>query len=150
MVLTINQHTERLTLAITKLGKSKLFLGHEWLRLHNPSIDWAKQTLAFDRCPSECGYSTRFTSCLDEDDDESTNDPESKLEEGEHLFLLDWQAYLCLDRVDIRARGTTSTHLAEAEAKKQTPKSFEEVVPAAYHNFRDVFVKESFDELPER
>jgi hypothetical protein len=51
----------------------------------------------------------------------------------------------------VRASATTSQHLSEAFAKNSgPPKSFWESVPKAFHDFEDVFSKESFDELPER
>ena len=41
--------------------------------------------------------------------------------------------------------------LAIEESKKHAKKSFEEIVPPEYHEFRDsVFGKESFDEMPPR
>ena len=50
----------------------------------------------------------------------------------------------------IQASATTSQHLSEAFAKNSTPlKSLQESVPKAFHNFGNVFSKESFDELPE-
>ena len=48
----------------------------------------------------------------------------------------------------VAATATKSQQLAEAAAKETRP--FEESVPSVYHPFRDVFSKESFDELPER
>ena len=42
--------------AVTDLGKTNVFIGYEWLKLHNPSIDWQEQSITFDRCPESCGY----------------------------------------------------------------------------------------------
>lgn len=36
----IKGHTEVLDFAVTELGKSDVFIGHDWLKIHNPSIDW--------------------------------------------------------------------------------------------------------------
>jgi len=50
----------------------------------------------------------------------------------------------------IQASATTSHCLSEAFAKNSRPlKSFWESVPKAFHDFEDVFSKESFDELLE-
>jgi len=43
-----------------------------------------------------------------------------------------------------------SQRLAEASEKHRVQKSWKEVVPSAYHDFGKVFLKESFDELPQR
>jgi len=43
-----------------------------------------------------------------------------------------------------------SQNLAIEAEKKKLKHSFEDIVPKAYHHFRSVFAKESFDELPPR
>lgn len=63
---------------------------------------------------------------------------------------MDWRGYLGLDKIEIRAKSTMATDIAAGEHEKKDKKSFEEIVPHPYHDFRDVFAKESFDELPER
>ena len=50
--LVIGDHAEKIELAVTNLAKFDIFLGLDWLRLHNPNIDWTASTLTFDRCPS--------------------------------------------------------------------------------------------------
>jgi hypothetical protein len=51
----------------------------------------------------------------------------------------------------VRASATTSQCLSEAFAKNSgPPKSFWESIPKAFHDFEDIFSKESFDELLER
>jgi hypothetical protein len=44
-------HQERINLAITKLGSHQLFLGYDWIKNHNPSINWQTGSIDFDRCP---------------------------------------------------------------------------------------------------
>jgi hypothetical protein len=44
-------HTEEAHLLITDTGNHDVLLGTSWLKAHNPSIDWAKNTIKFDRCP---------------------------------------------------------------------------------------------------
>ena len=60
---------------------------------------------------------------------------------------------LCV-MVDSRDRNATvasiSQGLAERAEKQRPTKNFEEIVPAEYHSFRQVFDKDSFDELPPR
>ncbi len=34
--MTIGEHHERIDLAITNLGKKDIYLGHDWLKHHNP------------------------------------------------------------------------------------------------------------------
>lgn len=39
LVLTVQEHQELIPLAVAQLGSNSLFLGHDWLTYHNPSID---------------------------------------------------------------------------------------------------------------
>ena len=48
----------------------------------------------------------------------------------------------------IKATSTISQRLAEAANRHRLGDSFRESVPMHYHQFKEVFLKESFDELP--
>ena len=48
------EHWETVEAAITNIGQSEIILGTDWLRAHNPSIDWGAKTIKFDRCPPHC------------------------------------------------------------------------------------------------
>ena len=41
-------------IGVLDLGKVNVFLGHDWLKTHNPHIDWTWNLLNFDRCPPKC------------------------------------------------------------------------------------------------
>jgi len=47
-------HWETVEVAITNIGQNEILLGTDWLRAHNPSIDWGAKTIKFDRCPPHC------------------------------------------------------------------------------------------------
>lgn len=149
--LKIDDHVECLTLGVTDLGKGELFIGHEWLRHHNPSIDWTAGTLNFDRCPKTCLYAQHLFGPEQTEEDEKLNcvnsDPELTLGEGERLFAFDFNGYMKEGALYIKAHTTMSQQLAEEVSRKKTEKTFEEMVPTSYHDFEDIFKKESFDEL---
>ena len=81
--MTIIDHSEKVALAVTKLGNPELFLGMDWLRNHNPSIDWAKRHLSFNQCHDACGY----TATLEDIEGNKLDDlePALQLEEGYQL-----------------------------------------------------------------
>ena len=54
--LCVGGHKEDTQLAVVKLGSTLIFLGHDWLKRHNPSVNWNLGSLVFDRCPKSCGY----------------------------------------------------------------------------------------------
>ena len=66
------------------------------------------------------------------------------------MFAFDLFGYQAEGGQHVRAHTTAAQQLAEEVFKSLKPKSFEDSVPACYHEFQDIFSKESFDELPER
>ena len=79
-----------------------------------------------------------------------TNSLETFLIDGDRLFITSLHDQ---HSVHIDATQTISQKLAEEQSKSKSDcvqKTFEEIVPAHYHNFKTVFSKESFDELPVR
>jgi len=51
VVLWYKTHSERMLLAVSGLGKQSLILGYDWLKDHNPKIDWEKGEVEMTRCP---------------------------------------------------------------------------------------------------
>jgi len=54
VVLHYKTHSKRMLLAISGLGKQSLILGYDWLKDHNPRIDWEKGEVEMTRCPLWC------------------------------------------------------------------------------------------------
>jgi len=50
IVLCYKTHSERMLLAVSRLGKQSLILGYDWLKNHNPKIDWEKGEVEMTRC----------------------------------------------------------------------------------------------------
>jgi len=48
------RHWENIEVTITNTGRHKILLGTDWLKAHNPSINWSTNRLHFDRCPPQC------------------------------------------------------------------------------------------------
>jgi len=48
------EHKETTEMAITNIGRHDILLGTDWFRAHNPQIDWAKNQLRLDCCPTSC------------------------------------------------------------------------------------------------
>ena len=108
--LTIGSHSELINFAVSTLDKNDVFLGHDWLQLHNPEIDWNQKTLTFTRCPSACG---------------TQNNHQENLEQGERLFMIDFDPGM----IHVRSKATTSTLIAE---KNQIKRTIEEIIPKHY------------------
>jgi len=48
------RHWENIEVTIMNTGRHKILLGTDWLKAHNPSIDWSKNQLCFDQCLPQC------------------------------------------------------------------------------------------------
>ncbi len=79
--MTIGGHTEHIDLAITNLGNRDIYLGHDWLKHHNPSVNWKTQSILFRRCSCT---GNRFT-LPDADPDDKWD---KELEEGETILVV--------------------------------------------------------------
>jgi len=54
VLLRYKTHSERMLLAVSGLGKQSLILGYNWLKDHNPKVDWEKGEVEMTRCPLQC------------------------------------------------------------------------------------------------
>jgi hypothetical protein len=54
IILCYETHSERTQLAVTRLGKQSLILGYNWLRNHNPEINWQTKDVKMSCCPLQC------------------------------------------------------------------------------------------------
>ena len=150
-------------------------MGHTWLYHHNPEIDWRTGGVKFTRCPPQChiqvkqkkqrkirkkqqhGRLQTLLPIAEEDFGETKEDEEmpplkeikvedeEEYEEGDRIFI----AFVSPEASRINAAATVSQKLAEQAHKQDSGrKTFEELVPKRYHDFKHVFSKDSFDELP--
>jgi len=54
VVLHYKTHSERILLAVSRLGKQNLILGYDWLKNHSPKIDWEKGEVKMTCCSLRC------------------------------------------------------------------------------------------------
>jgi len=54
IVLRYKTYSKRMLLAVSGLGKQSLILGYDWLKNHNPRIDWEKEEVEMTRCSLQC------------------------------------------------------------------------------------------------
>jgi hypothetical protein len=136
MIMTIGPHSERQRFLVTGLGKARVFIGYDWLYKHNPEIDWRSRKLVFSRCPPKCNMmGTEFRTGVQK---------EEAIEEGESILLVDFT-----EAIDLCLKETSAQKLAE-EVNRGKEKMTEEKIREQYREFVKVFVRESFDSLPEK
>src|SRR5260370_41503908 len=47
-------HSKRVHLAVANLGQHMVIIGHSWLTLHNPEVDWVSRKVLMTRCSPHC------------------------------------------------------------------------------------------------
>lgn len=52
--MRIGEHNEQAVFTVTDIGPEDVIIGIDWLRKHNPSIDWYEGLVVMDGCPDEC------------------------------------------------------------------------------------------------
>ena len=67
--MIIQDHVKRMQFTISNLGEADVFIGYEWLKKHNPNVDWRESSVLFTQCPDECNYITTFSD-IDTDPEE--------------------------------------------------------------------------------
>ena len=122
--MRIRDHSKQIAMAMSNLSTHPIFLGYDWLKKHNPQIDWKAKTLQF-MCKNE-----HTPGLLDPEIDDEEIEPE-------RLFMIDYKYFRNL-----------STEIAIALGEQKQQKSFKEIIPEPYHEYKDVFAKETFNELP--
>ena len=123
--LTIDDHKEQIAMGLSQLSTHAIFLGYDWLQKHNLIVNWQEHTLEF-MCDND-----HVPNLVATDDDDK--------KEEERLFAIN-HSYL----------QNLSTEIVIQSGEAKRAQTFEEIVPEAYHEFKDVFDKETFDELPPR
>ena len=113
-------------MGLSQLSTHAIFLEYDWLQKHNLIVDWQEHTLKF-MCDND-----HVPNLMATDDDNEGEEPK-------RLFAIN-HSYL----------RNLSTEITIQLGKDKQTQTFKEVVPEAYHEFKDVFDKETFDELPPR
>src|SRR5258706_1034101 len=54
VTLHFRRHSKRVHLAVANLGQQMVIIGHSWLTLHNPEVDWVSQKVSMTQCPPSC------------------------------------------------------------------------------------------------
>jgi len=121
MNMMIGDYIKRIQFSVTNLGKRDVFLGHEWLQRHNPSIDWQSSKLYLDKYRYWC----RRVSIKEEPED--IGEKANEIEEGGRILFVNMEVeVLRWNEIEIRR-----VKEASGEAK------FEDIVPEEYWEFKE-------------
>jgi Reverse transcriptase (RNA-dependent DNA polymerase) len=132
---------------VTGLGKQRIILGFPWLHKYNLIIDWKKGEITFK--PFQIDWR-----CLMEKGKQIRQEQQPKIEEvADNEEPKNWTTlllkenkmgvYIESSETDVWIHKTNiATKLAIEENSKKTDKTDEQLVPAEYHKYLDIFSEE--------
>jgi len=147
LIIIYKNHTEKATFTVCDLGDKTAIIGHTWLYLHNPDVNWKSEDVKFIRCPPDChmevirarrkrqriaAVQRRQLPQLDEEGvDLIDQSSDSEIEPEDRIFI----SYLHPQKQSINPTSTMSQKLAEeSHQQADSPKkTFEKAVPKHYH-----------------
>ncbi|KAF9801177.1 hypothetical protein IEO21_10191 [Rhodonia placenta] len=127
--MQIGDHVEKTVFTVMDIGPEDVIVGLDWLREHNPEIDWESGSLKLSRCPETC--SARKTGRMEQA--ATAHDTGVR-----PTARRSWEQGITLPgapQLFIAAGYTYSQLFAEEEIKKKVVKTAEESVPKQYHEF---------------
>lgn len=147
MEMDIDDHKHPQYMAVTNVGNEDIVIGVDWMKTHNPNIDWTKGLLALDRCQADHTHpkSALVSSLPKQKRTISVEDTVDEYDMQIDLNNINW-SYVP-NEVKIAAGFSKSQELAQAQ-KPVTPKTLEEMIPIQYREYLDVFSKKKASRLP--
>jgi hypothetical protein len=169
--MRMGEHLEYVSLFVTPLKQYKMILGHRWLKRHDPSISWVKETLKFRTtyCRSHClkhhlpyehaqdySNSTRYElplpRTLNQNDKTTTANRSKECEDVTtkplEIRMIQAAPFISLaKRRDHKIFAVTMEDIKKALEPKQyiDPRP---LIPEEYHDLIDEFEKRFADQLP--
>jgi hypothetical protein len=153
--LANEHHQECAELYVTALGDHDIIFGTDWLKAHNPEVDWATPRLVFTHCPPSYTLScyplvlqlcqrTTASAVINSLEPINENKPlDKEFLDHETLSQIHCQEKECT--VVIRSKSTISTELAA----KHVPRPSTSHIPEQYQQYSKVFSKEASHCLPQ-
>jgi hypothetical protein len=177
LYLKIGDHEEEAAFMVTDIGSDDIIIGIDWLRYHNPEIDWNTGKVALSHCPIKCKAKKKakakkqddeLPALLPEEEDEPSEEcqPELNLCRAKTKDTLNLEnsrpksinkAKIIEEIEDkessqnlwIKFKSSVASQLAQEEAKKEKKKSIEEMVPEWLHDYLNVFSEEKSNRFPD-
>ncbi|KAJ8581515.1 hypothetical protein M405DRAFT_716338, partial [Rhizopogon salebrosus TDB-379] len=129
-----------------------IIIGFDWLRKHNPLVDWRTGHIVFNRCPSPCLSNFQNKEPEELDARKRRILKSIDLEEGDRILVTKFQPELPEDEYwrELREKQeVASQKLAEKALQEKSGAPLDTIMPKYLEDFAPVFEKASFDRLPE-
>jgi hypothetical protein len=160
LFMKIDDHEEEVEFLLADIGQDNIILGIEWLRRHNPIIDWKKDTLDLSFCRHETRAElnrlrrSRRLRNLPPLPSYNEEDPKKTImtdEDARQWMNITEDEYDLLAPNRIKIGGSSMSAILAQDAHKDDPQlEVEQLVPSKFHAFLDVFSEEKAKRIPPR
>jgi Reverse transcriptase (RNA-dependent DNA polymerase) len=139
---------------VTGLGKQKIILGFPWLHKYNPIIDWKKGEITFKPFQIDWRHLMEKGKQIRQEQQPKIEEVVDKEEPGNRTILPlkknKLGVYIELLETDVWIHKINiAMELAIEENSKKQDKTDEQLVPAEYHGYLDIFSEEKAHRFPE-
>jgi len=145
--MTIQDHIEEINFAVSDIGNSDVYIGHDWLKQHNPTVDWINSRIFMNRCPHTATLVLRHWTLTKTNRTIDTNNDEEDplvLEEGDRLFIFDIDGYLEQEsNPPQKINRTNYDYVFKYDPQRTESKEWTDIVPSQYHDYEDVFTRKN-------
>lgn len=162
--LEAGEHKEKAVFTVMDIGPENIIIGIDWLRNHNPNINWYKGIVVMDGCSDGCqskvklvelklapqgDTEVRLTASHGKSEKQRVK-PKKVVRWADSMESFDTDSEPLLANGDrLFAMASYSTELAAAENTSKPVQTFEKMVPEHYRDFAKVFSDEESQQLPE-
>lgn len=146
--LSVDGHERWTDFLITNLGQKGVILGLPWLRKENPEVDWEKGWLSIPKHREEIQATTPVVEEVVDDIEEPPLCRIRANRETRQSWVREGILDHAMEEVWCAAGYTYSQQIAEKAHKDKPTKTFEEMVPEPYRDFKQVFSEAASERLP--
>lgn len=144
-----NEHTEKISLDVTKLGHYTIILGLTWLKKHDANISWSRHLILFNtsRCLQYCHPEPVVVEGVPHTKYPLPSKPRT-IPTPQSATAPPATACTPHQASHDHTVLATDTHLPPGTQDELVPK-LTSIIPQHYHQYLDVFSKEGADTLPQ-
>jgi len=116
----MKDHEEKAAFMVTDIGTDDVVIGIDWLRYHNPEIDWNAGKVQLTRCPVVCEEKTKRKKKRLAKDGETRIIDACEVKEPTSIRKASVEEVVDeYDELFIKAKASVATELAVHELEKQ-------------------------------
>jgi len=142
--MTIQDHVEEVNFAVSDIGNSDIYIGHDWLKRHNPTIDWNKSRILMNRCP----HRLQVISDIEQLTKDETQHRFYPRPQRRTSIFRRWRSIIHFDVNGYLENNRQYDYVLKYDPTKSKRKAGPEHRTEAISDYEDLFNQEGFQQTP--